>query len=465
MTKNPKLFGTDGIRGTFGTYPLDGKTLTYVTSALAAFFVGQQKKETAFNPRVFVARDTRSSGMMIEHMLLQALAKAGLEAESLGVVPTPFLVQKLCAEKNLGGVMISASHNPASDNGFKIFRGCGVKIGQHEEALIESFVKERLGEACGIKKSLGNQGSAPQCFFPENLQAVLETYQAFLEGILGTFSLKGKRLVVDCAHGAFSYLAPALLEAYGADVVTMAARPDGLNINEKCGAAHPKAFQALTPKVGADFGIAFDGDGDRVVLCDASGGLIDGDQILALLALAWKEKGLLPKKGVVSTVMANSALEVFLNKQKIGLYRSDVGDKALLEMMSQKKAPLGAEPSGHVIIAPFLPTGDGLLTALCVLKALHELPHIHLPCFTPYPQQIESIRTDELKEGVRQNLDAFRHRLTHLFPHCLINLRFSGTEPLLRLMVEAPSKEEIQKVLEKARVLLTNPASLIEGLQ
>ena len=433
--KAPFQFGTDGLRGRFGVPPFDDKTLESFSYALAAFFA---QKATPNKKKVLIARDTRASGLLIENILTKAFKAHDLPFGLLNVLPTPALVHDLVAQNALGGVMISASHNPAHDNGIKIFKEGGVKLSlKDEKEILDAYTltPPPANTTSLIKKS----------FFEDS------AYEERLRSLFTNLNLNGLHLVVDCAHGAMYKIAPRLLKFFGAKVTLLAAAPNGHNINQDCGSTHPKTLQETTNSVGADYGIAFDGDGDRVLFCKKDGTLLNGDQLLTFLALA--ESKLTPPC-VVSTIMANQAMEETLAQHHITLMRTNVGDKAVASAMTEKGALLGGEASGHLILKRYSQTGDGLLAALAVLRARQQNKVPPLPCFVPYPQHIENIPL----QNVRQEALTTSHILQEQLQQCIkkgrLFLRRSGTEPVLRLTIEAPSEKIVKSALSKALSLI-----------
>jgi len=493
--KSLRLFGTDGIRGSCGVFPLNFQTLLAIVYALALFFKHQQTSQKTVDlknsvslKKVVLARDTRASGCVIEELLKECLRCEGIDVYLVGLIPTPLLVSVLWHSSNaqnalLGGVMISASHNPAVDNGLKIFDHQGFKISKADERWIEEKVAQILHDSstscmahkgidwdqktAHLEKTFHELSTEKQPvfkqygFFKNTLNTVdtsaVRAYEDFLMAALGPLHLSGVRLCVDTGYGAMSALAPEVFKHLGADVVVLHDAFNGFNINEASGAAHPQRLQKMTAKEGCHWGVAFDGDGDRVVFCNHQGTLLNGDQILGLLALDLKACKQLNPLVVVSTVMANRGLETLLSDHGIQLVRTEVGDQAVLRGIKESGALLGAEPSGHVIVRDYLPTGDGLGVALFVLRALIRNPDLGFPVFKPYPQRLENVPFEALLPDVLENLSAIQEQLIEKAFNARVYLRASGTEPLLRVMVEASSSQEVDTLMHEAlRVIKKN---------
>jgi phosphoglucosamine mutase len=356
-----KIFGTDGIRGKANVFPLVGD-LAYKLGRALVYALDSQKNK---KKKIIIGKDTRISGYMLESAITSGIVSMGADAYLVGPMPTPaiaFLVKSMRAD---AGVVISASHNPFDDNGIKIFSHEGIKISVELEELIESytlsdtldnikFLGANIGKVFRIRDTLGRYIVFAKNVFPYNLE------------------LDGIRIVIDCANGATYKVAPMIFEELGAEVIVTNNEPNGININEKCGSTYPNNIIEKTTLFRADVGIAFDGDGDRVVMVDENGKLIDGDAILSILAIALKNKGKLKNNTVVGTIMSNFGLEHILKQNGIALERVDVGDKYIIQKMIEKGYNLGGEPSGHVVLSDFNTTGDGIITALAVLSIMVE---------------------------------------------------------------------------------------------
>jgi len=450
-----KLFGTDGMRGEAGSFPLDAATIETVGASLAT----RLKEKLGRAPLIVIGRDTRESGDWIEQALLAGATKAGAKSQSAGVITTPgvaFLARALPAD---AGVVISASHNAYRDNGIKIFAPSGRKLDEETERLIESDV---FSQRATPSANAGNQSfttSKPKTAEGVELRA---RYLDFLANeISRAMSLERVRLVLDCANGASSDIAPELFRRLGATVAVINNTPDGRNINLGCGSLHPEALQAEVLKQNADLGAAFDGDADRALFVDAKGRLINGDASLLVLARYLNGRHELNHDTVVATVMSNLGLELALQSQGINLIRTDVGDKYVLEELLRLGASLGGEQSGHIIFPELSLAGDGLITTLGMLramtesgKALHELTE----GFRTFPQILVNVEV-KVKQPfaeVTAIQSAAREIEAELGSQGRLLLRYSGTEPLARIMIEGKSQDEIERHAKEL-------ASVIQG--
>ncbi|PYQ15650.1 MAG: phosphoglucosamine mutase [Acidobacteria bacterium] len=434
-----RFFGTDGIRGRAGQPPLDDATVQKIGRAIV-------RALGVRSPRVLLGRDTRESGARLEAHLAAGLAAEGAVPESAGVLPTPaiaHLARQGARDREGGydlGVVLSASHNPYEDNGIKVFGGAGRKFSPELEEKTEAIIAELDSPLLG-----------PPTLAQRDLT---RAYLSHLSACYRGRSLEGRRLVVDCANGATSFLARRLFEGLGADVTVIHDAPDGRNINHGCGATVPREVADAVVRQGAEMGMAFDGDGDRCILADAAGRVVDGDHVLFLAARDLKARDALKGGAVVATIMSNVGLEVALGQLGIPLVRTAVGDRNVLEEMERRGANLGGEQSGHVIFRDHEPTGDGLLTALKVLevvaaagRSLAELA-AELPV---YPQVLRNARVRDKAdiEGipeVRAALDAARAALDG---RGRLVVRYSGTEPVLRVMAEGPDEAEVTRLVER----------------
>ena len=444
-----KLFGTDGMRGEAGQFPLDGATVEIVSASLAT----RLKSKLGRTPLIVIGRDTRESGEWLEQALVAGVTRAGAESVSAGVITTPgiaFLARTLPAD---AGIVISASHNAYQDNGLKIFAPSGRKLDEDTERLIEDDVfSER-----NIRPSTTSSHPSPPVS-PRAMDAVgneergLKTrYLDFLANEIGRgMSLKGIKLIIDCANGAASGLASELFERLGASIKTINDHPDGRNINLKSGSLHMEGLQHEVRIQDADIGIAFDGDADRSLFVDAKGQLINGDASLWVLAGYLNARHQLHDDVVVATVMSNIGLELALNSRGLRLVRTDVGDKYVLEELLQRSASLGGEQSGHIIFPKLSLAGDGLITTLCMLramteerKALHELTKD----FQSFPQILVNVPVNEKQPfaEVVEIQKAARRIEVELGLRGRLLLRYSGTEPLARVMIEGENQKEIEK--------------------
>ena len=433
-----KYFGTDGIRGRVGEWPITAEFMLRLGRAAGVALGGDSER-----PTVLIGKDTRVSGYMFESALEAGLVAAGADVRLLGPMPTPavaFLTRSLRAD---AGIVISASHNPHQDNGIKFFSADGEKLEDAVEAAIEAEVDaafttvppERLGKARRIVDAEARYVEFCKSTMPDD------------------FSLHGLRMVLDCAHGATYQVAPKVFSELGAEVHLIGAQPDGFNINAGTGSTHPEALRRAVLEQGADLGIAFDGDGDRVQMVDRQGALVDGDDMLYVLARSWQHGGRL-RGPVVGTLMTNYGFEQALEGMGIELVRAQVGDRHVMQQLKSRGGILGGETSGHILCLDRATTGDGIVAALAVLEALrernedlvtaraglHKLPQVMLN--VPVAEGAAAIlETDAVREAV----DAARLRLEG---RGRVFLRPSGTEPLVRVTVEADDAEEVRHVAQ-----------------
>jgi len=427
-----KLFGTDGVRGVAGTAPLDPATVTRLGAALVRVLPHRGAG------RVLVGRDTRESGDWIEEALARGVASQGAQLVSTGIVPTPAVAYLTGSRDFDAGLVISASHNPFQDNGIKIFSGHGQKFAEAQERDIEVLVAD---------PAFPVDLDTPAAVTREDL---VDAYLAHARAMLpATGALTGARIGLDCANGATATVAPRLFRDLGFDVVVIGAEPDGRNINLECGSTHPECLSDLVQREKLRFGVAFDGDGDRAILIDADGKVVDGDAVLYLCAKHMRAGGRLKGDAIVATVMSNIGLEIALRDAGIGMLRCPVGDKYVMEELVRRDLSLGGEQSGHVIFSEHLFTGDGIVTALAVVRAMvdsgRELSALAGELVT-YPQVLVNVRVKEKKAldavpAIKSVTDAVETRLTGAGR---LLIRYSGTEPLLRIMIEGKDQREIQ---------------------
>jgi phosphoglucosamine mutase len=426
-----KLFGTDGVRGIAGTWPLDPPTIRRLGAAVV------RVRPLGRSTRLLVGRDTRESGAWIERELACGAGWAGAEVTSAGIVPTPAVAYLAGALEFDLGVVLSASHNPYEDNGIKVFSGRGQKFGEAEEHAVEQVMADA---SWGV----------PDSAAPAIVQAaLLEPYLDSAAALLPPSARRGGRIAVDMANGATTTTAGRLFERLGFKVVALGEAPNGRNINLDCGSTHPQELAAAVVRHGCRMGVAFDGDGDRAILADAHGRIVDGDAVLLILALAYQQRGQLAGDTVVATVMSNVGLELALRHHGIALVRTPVGDKYVMEEMIRGGYVIGGEQSGHVILAEHLPTGDGLATALAVLRVMaesgRELSDLAAELVT-LPQTLVNVRVRERAPvgsipGVQEAITRVE---TALDGRGRILVRYSGTEPLLRIMIEGEDRRSVQ---------------------
>ena len=439
-----KLFGTDGIRGVAGEYPLDKKTVYAVGRALGDHLPAGPR-------RVVIGQDTRESSGWIADTLTAGLRDSGVETASAGVVPTPAIAYLTHTHEFSAGVVISASHNPWRDNGIKVFGGDGYKLPDQVELEIETEIFALLKENAAPK---GDASPAPSLPGDPNLR--LDYLNWLARALPGADRL---RIVVDCANGAATTVAPEIFKRCGAQTEFTHRTPDGRNINENCGALHPEIVAREVIARTADLGICFDGDADRALFADSDGHVVDGDAVMLLLARDLQQRGELANDTVVATTMSNMGLEIALRESSIKMLRAPVGDKYVLEEMRKTGAVLGGEQSGHIILFREATTGDGLLTAIRVLaivaasgKSLAQL----VSGLKVFPQTIKNVRVKEKRplEQMPEVMAAIQQAEQQLKGNGRVNVRYSGTETLARVMVEAETEETVHSLAGKIAAAL-----------
>lgn len=442
-----KLFGTDGVRGIANTDLTP--ELAFNIGRAAGLVLSNKEKGL-----VLVGKDTRISGDMLEAALSAGLTSMGLDVMQVGVIPTPAVAYLTRKYKAIAGVVISASHNPYEYNGIKIFNKDGLKLPDLIEEEIENLVKtDKENFNRPIKDKIG------RVYINEEGS---RDYIDFLKSIIKT-DLSGMKVAMDCGNGALSEIGPLILEEMGLNVSSINTKPDGMNINKACGSTNPDLVMDLTIKVGADLGIAFDGDADRIIAVDEKGEIINGDHILAICSMDLKKKGKLKKDKVVGTVMTNMGLDVFLKENGLGIIKTDVGDRYILEKMLEEGYNLGGEQSGHIIFLDYNTTGDGLLTGLKLLEIIKESNSKASELkdtMTDYPQVLVNARVENKYKNKYLDFDQIREEIVKIeemfHGEGRVLIRPSGTEPLVRVMIEGKDQDLINK---KAQEL----ASLIES--
>ena len=434
-----KLFGTDGVRGKAGEHPLDHETVARLGAALVRARLAHDDGTPERRPlRFVVGRDTRESGEWIEQELARGIRSEGAHLTSAGVIPTPGIAY-LAREMDFdAGIVISASHNPFEDNGIKVFSGRGEKFSEALEQAVEAIVADpswQVGESALTEV--------------ERTEAV-DAYLAHVRLALpDPVRLAGMRIAIDAANGATTTVAPRLFADLGLETIVTGATPDGRNINLDCGSTHPARLAATVREKKCRLGVAFDGDGDRAIFVDAAGQIVDGDAVLLMCARQMKAQGRLKGNAVVATVMSNIGLELALRESGISLVRTPVGDKYVMEEMLRRDLAIGGEQSGHIIFSDHLFTGDGIATALNVLRVMadtgRELADLAGELVT-YPQTLVNVRVRERKDlsSVPAVADAMAAVEQRLAGQGRLLVRYSGTEPLLRIMIEGRNQEEIQ---------------------
>lgn len=437
MTPPAMIFGTDGVRGVAGTWPLDPPTVARIGGALVRLLALERPA------RLLIGRDTRESGEWIERELARGAVSQGAVVSSAGVIPTPGVAYLTRTRDVDLGVVISASHNSYQDNGIKVFSGRGEKFGEDKERLVEAVVADSSW-------SVPASGEARI----ETID-VLDSYLAHTARLApGGDALRGLRLALDLANGATTSTAKRLFESLGCVLVTVGDAPDGRNINQACGSTHPARLAAAVVSNQCRLGVAFDGDGDRAILVDQQGQVVDGDALLLMLGAHYQEQGRLTGNTVVATVMSNLGLELALRKRGITLVRTSVGDKYVMEEMLKSGFVVGGEQSGHVILAEHLFTGDGMATALAVMRVMaesgRELADLADELVT-YPQTLMNVRvrTRVDLESVPAVSDAMARVRAALGDHGRLLVRYSGTEPLLRIMIEGQDQATVQAWAEE----------------
>lgn len=432
-----KLFGTDGVRGVANKYPMTSEMAMQIGQA-----VGYILKKEGHRPRIVIGKDTRLSGYMLENALVAGITSMGADAVIIGPIPTPgiaFLTTNLDAD---AGIMISASHNPFEDNGIKVFSKTGFKLTDEQELQIEDLIfskkiseklapPEELGRATREDNALGRYIVFLKQTFPRNL------------------NLEGMKIVLDCANGATYKVAPILFKEMRANVTSLNVNPDGMNINLNCGALHPEALAKKVLEINADIGLAFDGDGDRLIVVDEKGTIVSGDQILAICTKNLKTESRLKNNILVTTVMSNIGLSIALKKMGIEHVKSKVGDRYVLEEMQKKDAIIGGEDSGHIIFLDHHTNGDGILSALQLLaiikkedKPLSELSKV----MEVFPQVLinVNVKSKPLLEEQPEIINAIKRAEKELGDKGRVLVRYSGTQSLCRVMVEGPNQEETE---------------------
>lgn len=427
-----KLFGTDGIRGKANQYPITSEMAVRIGKAVSVFF----KKETS-KSRILMANDSRISGEMLETGLAAGICSMGADAVLCGLLPTPGVAWLTASERASAGISVSASHNPYDDNGIKIFRGDGFKLSEQQEAQIEALIFNKTDLTShtntepGRIHHLNNSGSR---------------YTDFLASTCPS-TLKGMKIVIDCANGATSRIAPQLFAGLGAEVKVLFNSPNGKNINDNCGSEHPEQLKQQVIENNANVGIAFDGDGDRLIVVDESGEILSGAEVLAIFANNMSQEETLKKKPVVSTVMSNIGLGIALREMGIQHIMTDVGDRHVMEKMKAAGSILGGENSGHMIFLDYHTTGDGMLSALQLLrimqstrKPISELKKV----MTLFPQTLMNVEVKQKPDlnafpGIRNAIQSVQKKLGE---KGRVLVRYSGTQPLCRVMVEGPTRNE-----------------------
>ncbi|ASY58099.1 Phosphoglucosamine mutase [Sinorhizobium sp. CCBAU 05631] len=435
-----KYFGTDGIRGQSNIFPMTADLAMRVGVAVGTIF-----RNGAHRHRVVIGKDTRLSGYMLENAMVAGFTAAGLDVFLLGPIPTPGVAMLTRSLRADIGVMISASHNPFRDNGIKLFGPDGYKLSDDIEEKIEELIDQDMSGQLAKPEDIGRAKRVDG-----DIYRYIEQAKRTLPRDV---TLKGLRIAIDCANGAAYKVAPLALWELGAEVVSIGTEPNGVNINLECGSTHPEALQKKVHEVRADIGIALDGDADRVLIVDEKGTVIDGDQLMAVIADSWAADGMLQGGGIAATVMSNLGLERYLQTRRLKLHRTKVGDRYVVEQMRQDGLNVGGEQSGHIVLSDFGTTGDGLVAALQILavvkrqgKAVSEVCRR----FEPVPQVLKNVRVSTGKplehESVRQ---AIADAEAELAKGGRLLIRPSGTEPLIRVMAEGDDRGKVERIVDE----------------
>ncbi len=433
-----KYFGTDGIRGPINSKNINGDMFFKFGLASGTYFKSQKKiKQTAI-----IAKDTRLSGYTLEPALVSGLTSAGMHVYTLGPLPTNGLAMITKLMRANMGIMITASHNKHQDNGLKLFGPDGMKLSDKIEKKIESLIDKKVTLNLSSPDKLGRV---------KRLETGTNDYLKILKkNFPKEFNLRGLRIVIDCANGAGYKAGPELLKSLGAKVISIGVNPNGLNINEKCGSTHPGKIKFAVKKHKAHLGISLDGDADRIIMCDETGSIIDGDQIIASLAIRWKNKKML-KGGVVGTLMTNYGLEKFFKTKNVAFLRANVGDRYVKEKMKKNNFNLGGEQSGHIILGNFATTGDGLLVALEVLFAIRKgkKASVFFNRFKKTPQILKNIEVKNRdiinRPDIKKSIKIAQKLMKN---HGRILVRKSGTESKIRVMGESENKVLLKKCID-----------------
>jgi len=449
MTAPSKIFGTDGVRGTANVEPVTAETALKLGRAAAHVFKNRERQSRSRGRhKIVIGKDTRLSGYMLENAISSGILSMGVDVLFIGPLPTPGVAYVTPSLRADAGIVITASHNPYSDNGIKFFRADGYKLDDKIETQIENLVFS--GEIENIRPTAGEIGKAVR--IDDALGRYIEHAKtSFPRGL----TLEGVRIVLDCGHGAAYKASPCVLRELGAEVIVYGNQPDGKNINENCGSMHPEAMCRHVVEHGAHIGIAHDGDADRVLLCDETGTLIDGDDIMAIAALDMLADKTLAGQTLVSTVMSNAGLEAAINAAGGRMIRTNVGDKNVIDEMLRHGYNFGGEQSGHLIFRDYASTGDGLVAALQILRIMKakDTPLSQLArCWTRFPQLVTNVKVREKKpfdqlDGLSQLVAQAEKELAAQGGRLL--LRYSGTEPKARLLVEGRDATTLKAWSEK----------------
>ena len=435
-----QYFGTDGIRGKSNTFPMTPDVAMRVGLAAGKLF-----RRGDHRHRVVIGKDTRLSGYMLENALVAGFTASGMDVFLLGPIPTPAVAMLTRSLRSDIGVMISASHNPYEDNGIKLFGPDGFKLSDEIETQIERLIEADMSRLLAKSESIGRA---------KRIDGVHDRYIEFAKRTMPRdVSLSGLRVAIDCANGAAYKVAPAALWELGAEVITLGNEPNGHNINLDCGSTHPVALAKKVHEVRADIGIALDGDADRVLIVDEKGAVVDGDQLMAVIAESWSGDSRLSGGGIVATVMSNLGLERFLADHGLQLDRTRVGDRYVVEHMRAKGFNVGGEQSGHIVLSDFATTGDGLVAALQILACVKRMDRpVSEVCrrSEPVPQLLKNVRISGGKPLENKHVQqAIQSAEEELADGGRLVIRPSGTEPLIRVMAEGDDKDMVERIVDK----------------
>ncbi len=431
-----KLFGTDGVRGKANIYPMNAETALKLGKAAATVFMNGKKRH-----KIVIGKDTRISCYMIENALTSGILSMGVDVLLVGPMPTPAISHLTKSFAADAGIVISASHNPAEDNGIKFFDSNGFKLSDETEKKIEelAFSEIEVGHITG--ELLGRA---------KRIDDAQGRYIEFAKNSINNLSLKGLKIVLDCANGAAYKVSPLIFEELGAQIITINNNPNGLNINDECGALHPEQMKKFVMQYEADIGIALDGDADRVIMVDENANEVDGDEIMAMCGIYMKKKGILNKNTITATILSNIGLEIAMKEKGIAITRTLVGDRHVIEEMRKNNYNLGGEQSGHIIFLDYTKTGDGTISALQVLRIMKEtgkkLSEL-AKCMKKFPQVNVNVdvkkRIDfETMPNVVEKINKTKKKLKN---NGRVIVRYSGTQNVARIMVEGDNEKEIKK--------------------
>lgn len=434
-----KVFGTDGIRGKANIYPMTPEMALRIGKAVALYF---QKKNKREKHRIVIGKDTRLSGYMLETALTSGIVAMGVDSFLVGPMPTPAISHLTKSMNCDAGIVISASHNPSEDNGIKIFDTQGYKLDEKAEEEIESLI---------LSRELNSQATGHSIGKAYRVNDARGRYIEFAKNSIDNTPLDGLKVVLDCANGAAYHIAPQVFSELGAETIVLNAEPNGYNINRNCGALHPEVIKSAVKQNNADIGIAFDGDADRVIVCDENSKLVDGDTILAIFATHLKKNGKLPSNTVVATVMSNLGLEKAMEKIGVKLIRTSVGDKHVIDEMKRHSYELGGEQSGHIIFREYSSTGDGIVCALQlarIMKESNKKLSALVPVLERFPQELVNIDIKEKVPFDRMSRvkKAIEKAEKELGENGRVLVRYSGTENKARVMVEASKEETVKRI-------------------